>query len=420
MVTLNVLGLSCGTSVDGIDVALCRVSSLPSSNDVQIELISYTEVSIDPKIRNHVLRLCRSHETEAATSLAEICDLNFALGKEFFRAIEESKVDLAEVDLIASHGQTLWHQPLGENRSTLQMAEPSIIAHRSKRQAIKPVTCNFPLSDSKLGRYQNIGGMGNATVLPASSNSTSDELSPVYLAFDTGPGNVLIDAAMRILTDGKQHFDRDGILGAKGESEIDEDLVDSYLTSEPYFQRQPPKTTGRELFSDDISRALVERMRASGKSPEAIIATITRITAESIVRAYEQFVIPFLENDHAIDEIYVCGGGAYNPNILKHLQARFPESRVLKLNDSPIKLDPSAKEAVMFALLGYLCVCGRSVPIAADAESLDPAILGVVTPGENYHEMLQKVVRAQDFGSIMGLGRISILESKCEVQKHDD
>jgi 1,6-anhydro-N-acetylmuramate kinase len=257
-------------------------------------------------------------------------------------------------------------------------------------------------------------------VLPASSNSTSDELSPVYLAFDTGPGNVLIDAAMRILTDGKQHFDRDGILGAKGESEIDEDLVDSYLTSEPYFQRQPPKTTGRELFSDDISRALVERMRASGKSPEAIIATITRITAESIVRAYEQFVIPFLENDHAIDEIYVCGGGAYNPNILKHLQARFPESRVLKLNDSPIKLDPSAKEAVMFALLGYLCVCGRSVPIAADAESLDPAILGVVTPGENYHEMLQKVVRAQDFGSIMGLGRISILESKCEVQKHDD
>lgn len=131
------------TVLPGIDVALCRVSSLPSSNNVQIELISYTEVSIDPKIRNHVLRLCRSHETEAATSLAEICDLNFALGKEFFRAIEESKVDLAEVDLIASHGQTLWHQPLGENRSTLQMAEPSIIAHRSKRQVTKPVTCNF-------------------------------------------------------------------------------------------------------------------------------------------------------------------------------------------------------------------------------------------------------------------------------------
>lgn len=127
----------------GIDVALCRISPLPSSNDVQIELISYTEVSIDPKIRNHVLRLCRPNEKEAATSLAEICDLNFALGKDFFRAIEESKVDLAEVDLIASHGQTLWHQPLGENRSTLQMAEPSIIAHKSKRQATKLITCNY-------------------------------------------------------------------------------------------------------------------------------------------------------------------------------------------------------------------------------------------------------------------------------------
>lgn len=257
-------------------------------------------------------------------------------------------------------------------------------------------------------------------MLLAFSESKSDELNRIYQAFDTGPGNVLIDAAMRILTDGKQHFDRDGVLGAKGESEIDEDLVDSYLTSEPYFQRQPPKTTGRELFSDDISRALVEQMQALGKSPEAIIATITRITAESIVRAYEQFVIPLLEKGRGIDEIYVCGGGAYNPNILKHLQARFPESRVLKLNDAPTKLDPSAKEAVMFALLGYLCVCGRSVPIAADAESLDPTILGVVTPGENYREIMQKVVGAQNFGSIGALGRISMLESKGEVQNDDD
>ncbi|KAH8690932.1 glucokinase regulator family [Talaromyces proteolyticus] len=451
MTTLNVLGLNCGTSIDvlqsklsqsteceksmltmllGIDVALCRISSLASSNDVQIELISYTEVSVDPDIRNHVLRLCRPNQKAATTSLAEICDLNFALGKEFFRAIEESKVDLAEVDLIASHGQTLWHQPLGEDRSTLQMAEPSIIAHKSKRTVVSnfrvaelaagrqgaPLAGFFEaglLLDQKVTRIsQNIGGMGNATVLPASSNSKSDELSPVYLAFDTGPGNVLIDAAMRILTDGKQHYDRDGILGAKGESEIDEDLVDSFLKSEPYFQRQPPKTTGRELFSDDISCALVKRMQASGKSPEAIIATITRITAESIARAYEQFVIPFLGEGHDIDEIYICGGGAYNPNILKHLQARFPESRVLKLNDAPTKLDPSAKEAVMFALLGYLCICGRSVPIAADAESLDPAILGVVTPGENYREILQKVVRAQDFGNIGKLGRILMLESK--------
>lgn len=156
MVTLNVLGLNCGTSVDGtcrllllrhqltisagIDVAHCRISSIASSNDVKIELLSYTEVPVDPSIRTQVLRLCRPSNQDAgdssaaaATSMAEVCDLNFALGRQFKRAILESGVDLADVDIIASHGQTLWHQPTGENRSTLQMAEPSVIAQGTKK-----------------------------------------------------------------------------------------------------------------------------------------------------------------------------------------------------------------------------------------------------------------------------------------------
>lgn len=238
--------------------------------------------------------------------------------------------------------------------------------------------------------------------MPATGSFSKTDVDRGYLAFDTGPGNVFIDAAMRILTNGEQHFDADGALGLKGESEIDENFVNGYLDSEPYFQLKPPKTTGRELFSDDVARRLVDKLRASGKSDEAIIATITRITAESIARAYEQLVQPQLKSP--IGEIYICGGGAHNPNILKHLQARFPHSKVLKLDDAPVKMDPSAKEAVMFALLGFLCVLGWSVQLPADAESLEPAILGVVTPGKNYHEVVKKVASDANFGESKTLG----------------
>ena len=209
---------------------------------------------------------------------------------------------------------------------------------------------------------------------------------------------------MRIITNGKEHYDRDGILGAKGEADIDEALVDEYLTREPYFQLQPPKTTGRELFSDTVAQTLVEKMqnKTPPMSNEAIIATITRITAESIARAYEQFV------DKTIDEIYLSGGGAYNPNIVKHLQNRFPKSRVAKLDDMdiPKKLDPSAKEAVLFAILGFFCICGRTVPLPADAETKEPAILGCIIPGQNYRALLQMTVQDPDFENRGVLGRI--------------
>ena len=123
--------LTCHLSA--IDVAHCRISTIASTRDVEIELLSFTEVPVTDHIRSQVLRLCRPKQKEASTCMAEICDLNFALGREFSRAILESGVDLSKVDFIASHGQTLWHQPLGDHRSTLQMAEPAVIAHTTKK-----------------------------------------------------------------------------------------------------------------------------------------------------------------------------------------------------------------------------------------------------------------------------------------------
>jgi 1,6-anhydro-N-acetylmuramate kinase len=211
---------------------------------------------------------------------------------------------------------------------------------------------------------------------------------------------------MRLLSDGTKQFDKDGELGAKGEADIDETFVDEFLASEPYFDMKLPKTTGRELFSDDVAKGLVSKLRQRNKSTEAIVATITRITAESIARAYEQFILPLLQEGSTIDEIYLCGGGAHNPNIFNHLKSRFLQSRVMKLDEAPFKLDPSAKEAVLFALLGYLAVCGRRIPLAADAETKDPAILGVVTPGANYSDVMKAIVADEEFGSWSTLGRI--------------
>lgn len=214
---------------------------------------------------------------------------------------------------------------------------------------------------------------------------------------------------MRILTDGEQHYDHDGVLGAKGEPEIDSDFVNTYLNNEPFFQVKPPKTTGRELFSDGVARSLVDKLKAEGKSPEAIVATITRISAESIARAFEQFVLPQLDQDKTIDEIYVCGGGAYNPNIMNHLQARFPSSKVRQLNDAAASMNPSAKEAVLFALLGYLGVCGRTVPISAASETQTPAVMGNITPGDNYKDIMRLVAQDSSFTSNGTLGRVIIM-----------
>uniref|UniRef100_A0A0B7K7X6 Anhydro-N-acetylmuramic acid kinase n=1 Tax=Bionectria ochroleuca TaxID=29856 RepID=A0A0B7K7X6_BIOOC len=409
MLSLNILGLNCGTSIDGIDVAHCRVSAIPSTNDVHIDLLSYTEIPVNPAIRSQVLRLCRPNEKEAATSLAEICDLNFALGREFSRAVLESGIDLAQpwADIMAPTG---WGASLDPPDGRACVSGFRVAELAAGRQGA-PLAGFFEaclLSHPELTRIsQNIGGIGNASVLPAKRSNTETS-RPAYLSFDTGPGNVFIDAAMRIISNGETHFDKDGALGLQGESEIDEEVVNDYLAGEPYFQVKPPKTTGRELFSDDVARALVEKMRSRHMSSHGIIATITRITAESIARAYEQYVLPHLDEGKTIDEIYICGGGAYNPNIMKHLQARFPASRVAKLSEAPTIIEPNAKEAVMFSLLGFLSVSGRTVPLADDSESTKPAVMGVITPGENYRQIIETVAKSEGFLKNGVLGRIQM------------
>ncbi|TVY41653.1 Anhydro-N-acetylmuramic acid kinase [Lachnellula occidentalis] len=383
MVSLTVVGLNSGTSIDATAA-----------------------------LRSRILGVVRPG---AATTLEDVCDLNFALGEEFASAVHNSGIDLNNVDLIASHGQTLWHIPTGERLSTLQMGEPAVISTSTN----KTVISNFRTAELALGRQgaplsgffeaailahpsqtrisQNIGGIGNATVVPSSKVPDSG-----YFAFDTGPGNVLIDATVRYISKGEAHYDKDGEMGARGESEIDNEAVECFLKRD-YFERKPPKTTGREMFSDTLAKEIIDDLRAKGISNDGIVATITRMTSESIVRAYENFVIPVVGH---IDEVYICGGGAFNPNIMRHLSARLPRTKVGVLDSTTIGISAAAKEAVLFAVLGFLGLCGRKVAVADMSETRREVVLGCVTPGDNYRSLLKKVAGDEEFMGAGTLGRI--------------
>lgn len=251
---------------------------------------------------------------------------------------------------------------------------------------------------------QNIGGIGNVTVVRAETSNGLEVPSSNHFEFDTGPGNVLIDAAVRHLSGGQKHYDKDGEAGERGLRFIDHGFVESFLQS-PYFKQRPPKTTGRELFSEDLAKSIVHQLKSSGHSDDAVIATITRITAESIARAYEHFVIP---QTGPIHEIYLCGGGAYNPNITKYLETRFDGVKVCKLDDVDMGISAVAKEAVLFALLGFLSVCGRRIPVPEISEKRDPAILGKITPGKNYHAVMRMVLSDPSFDDARPLARIGM------------
>ena len=207
-----------------------------------------------------------------------------------------------------------------------------------------------------------------------------------------------------MLSGGDTQYDKDGQAGLRGEGEIDQAAVEEFLSRE-YFQMKPPKTTGRELFGDSLTKELVDLLRSRNPSisDDGIVATITRMTSESIVRAYEKYIIPVVRK---IDEVYICGGGALNPNIMKWLRERLPQTKVERMERGTFGLRADAKEAVLFAVLGFLSVCGRHVPIAGFSENRHPAVLGSVTPGENYKSLMERVVKSEEFTSAGILGKI--------------
>ena len=381
-----IIGLISGTSADGIDAAVVEIngdsSGAPPSLDWR--LLAFTEFPYPPDLR---ARLFAAFDP-AQSTVDKLCALNFALGHAFadaaLAAIEAANLTAEQVDLIGSHGQTVWHIPDGPDASTLQLGEAAVIAERTGITTIS----NFRTRDMAAGGQgaplvpfldklllthatrtraaQNLGGIGNVTFLPPDS---SDEQP---FAFDTGPSNVLIDAALSRLTDGAQTYDRDGALAAQGRPAAD--LVERWL-ADPYFQQPPPKTTGREYFGPAYEERLAAE--ATHLSREDYVATLTAFTAQSIARAYRDFL------PQQPDQVIASGGGVRNPTLLHFLRDALHPAELLTSDE--LGLDSAAKEAIAFAVFAHETWHGRPSNLPAATGASRAVVMGSITPGRIFN-----------------------------------
>jgi anhydro-N-acetylmuramic acid kinase len=368
-----VVGLMSGTSLDGISAAVVRFRQ--AATRIEFDLLAQVGVSYTPAQRE------RLSAALTGASPAEYCRLGFDLGEWLAdaaaRVIAESGVARGDIAAIASHGQTVWH----ENRhSTWQLGESAVIAERTGRPVISDLRVRdiaaggegaplVPIADALLfasevrwRALQNIGGIGNVTVVPPGG-----ELGAVR-AFDTGPGMVVIDSVVRSLWPDVP-YDRDGELARAG---APVEAVVRELMRDPYFLQEPPKSTGRELFTPDYVRSFIDRCRGAGASQKDTVATAVLLTARSIADAYGRFIA------EPVEEVLVSGGGARNPALVEALRRELAPMRTRLFEEE--FFDGEAKEAVAFALLGYLHLMGRpgNVPRATGARG--PRVLGKFTP----------------------------------------
>lgn len=379
--TLRVAGLMSGTSADGVDVAIVDITSRTQ------QVVAFGMKPYPAAVRKTVLKLC----DPAASNVADICHYNFLLGHIFADAlIEQCKkngIALSSIDLVGSHGQTIYHNPSGTRfgnkriASTLQIAEPSIIARQTGITTVadfRPADIAaggqgaplVPFADFRLFAHrklsravQNIGGIANVTYLPANTSPRG------IIAFDTGPGNMILDGLMMHITAGKKNYDRNGAMAAKGI--VHRPLLKTML-KHPYFRRRPPKTAGRENFGAAYVNTLYQTATTQKLRPEDVLATATAFTAVSIAQAYRQF-LPMIP-----DQIILCGGGAQNRTLVNQLKEQLPTAGFFTTSDFGI--DSDAKEAVSFAILAWSTLKGLPANIPAATGAAKSVILGKIVP----------------------------------------
>lgn len=373
-----------GTSADGVDAVLVEIAGSPPG--LQWRLQAHRHMRWPDDLRGSILRACRGD-----LPLTELVRLHARLGREFASAALEiaraARVRMRSIAAIASHGQTVWHEPPRSRRDrtagTLQLGHPAIIAAR----AGVPVVADFRAADMAVGgqgaplvpfadfvmlnspaetrAVQNIGGIGNVTYLPAGCRMED------VLAFDTGPGNMVMDALARLYSQGEQEFDQDGRMAASGA--VCQPLLARMLTH-LFFRQPPPRSTGREAFGEDYASALALEAERMGLAAQDVMATAAALTVESIGRAYEAWLLPRGE----VETVILCGGGARNGNLVRMLSERLAPMKLCQSADFGIPIE--AKEALGFAVLAYETLHGRpsNVPSATGART--PAILGAITP----------------------------------------
>jgi anhydro-N-acetylmuramic acid kinase len=381
-----VLGMMSGTSADGIDVALSRISGAPPN--LQAKLIGHTSAKFPAALRKEILRVAEQQPITAG----ELSQLNFRLGKGFadaaITACRHFRVPPSRIALIGSHGQTIFHQGRAipffgaPTASTLQIGEPSVIAALTGITTVgdfRPADIALggqgaplvPYADyllyghAKFGRVSlNLGGIANVTVLPRAAKPEQ------VFAFDTGPANMLIDALVLHYTYGHRHFDANARLASRGRSIpalLNELLLD------PYLKLSPPKSTGREYYGHSYVKKVLALGRRHRAKPNDLIRAATIFTALSVVDAMHRFVLPKTK----IHQLIVSGGGAHNPLILAQLSAALPGIEVLP--SSHLGIPEDAKEAFAFTLLAYETVHQRPANLPSATGARGPAILGKIS-----------------------------------------
>lgn len=382
------IGLMSGTSLDGVDAALVAIRTNEHGEIENASLREFFYMPYSDELREWVMSLC-SVESARVDRLTAV---HFGLSEWYAYAVQQlmdkAGVNAEDVDAVCMHGQTIWHiagrapfpGPTGmtEVRASLQIGELSMLAERTGI----PVVGNFrardlaadgegaplvPYADYILFRHpekgrllQNIGGIANVTVLPAGGGIEN------VIAFDTGPGNMIMDQIVQIVTDGRLRYDEGGRMAASGR--VSQQLLERLL-QDPYYQAKPPKSTGREVYGLAFAQELATEGGKLGISGADLVATATALTATSIAQAYLQFVIPITK----VEEVIVSGGGAHNQTLLRMLQSQLPAEMTV-MTTQQFGMPDDAKEAVAFAILGHETLMGRpsNVPSVTGAKRAVP------------------------------------------------
>jgi len=384
--TIFAVGLMSGTSLDGVDAALVKIDGY--GLQTRIRLIAFDTFAYPEALKKKLLVI--SHPGNG--SVDDICRLNAVVGEYFLDAVykicQKSNIDITDIDLVGTHGQTVHHLPDAEQvfgktiRSTLQIGDPAII---SARTGIVTVGL-FRNSDLALGGQGaplvpyfdylffrsrtknrialNIGGIANITVLP--KNCKAEDV----VAFDTGPGNMLVDGLMRRLFN--QEFDRNGEIAAAGN--VSKKLLEELL-AHPYFKKQPPKSTGREEFGEAFIEDILSLSDKEKIQVKDIVATVAELTVQSIKKSAELVV----DSVDVIDELIVGGGGVYNDFFMRRLKELFFNAQVISSDVLGISSD--AKEAVCFAVLANETIHGIPAVLPSVTGAERGAILGAIFLG---------------------------------------
>ena len=378
--TLRVIGLMSGTSADGMDAALTEITGHGPAT--RVKTLGFVSLSYTDRVRNEILRLAAGK----AGGSHDLCLFSFLLGQlslDACRAVcQQAGVSPDTVDLVGSHGQTLYHVPTAEDycgypvRGTLQLGEASVI----NEGLGCPVVSDFRVRDmaadgqgaplvpyaeyllyrreNKTVALQNIGGIGNITILPKGG------MPEDTYAFDTGPGNMVMDQVAERITGGRLRYDEGGRLAAQGRSS---DALLAFLLRDPYLKKPLPKTTGREFYGADYVDALMAKAAELGMANADILATATRFTAECIRIAVDDFC------PDKPDYVVIGGGGSRNPTLLRDIRALL--SMPVMINED-LGFDSEAKEAIAFAILANECVHGNANNVPSVTGAKHPVVMG--------------------------------------------